>query len=65
MSSAKYHQIKDHILTQIRSGQWQEFQRVPSENQLAQQVGFLGSFRGTITASMHAAGIWKPSALGR
>ncbi|GAP74709.1 HTH-type transcriptional repressor YvoA [Pseudoalteromonas sp. THAF3] len=37
MSSAKYHQIKDHILTQIRSGQWQEFQRVPSENQLAQQ----------------------------
>ena len=37
MGAAKYSQIKSHILTQIRSGEWQENQRVPSENQLAQQ----------------------------
>ena len=37
MSEAKYSQIKNHILSHIRSGQWQENHRVPSENQLAQQ----------------------------
>ncbi|MFY8273896.1 histidine utilization repressor [Pseudoalteromonas sp. SSDWG2] len=37
MAEAKYDQIKNHILTQIRGGHWQENERVPSENQLAQQ----------------------------
>ncbi len=37
MGTAKYSEIKTHILTQIRSGQWQENHRVPSENQLAQE----------------------------
>lgn len=37
MALAKFTLIKNHILAQIKSGLWQEYQRVPSENQLAEQ----------------------------
>lgn len=35
--TAKFTQIKQHILTAIETGQWQEYDKVPSENELAQQ----------------------------
>ncbi|WP_394129159.1 histidine utilization repressor [Shewanella maritima] len=36
MALAKFAEIKQHILTQIEEGQWQENAKVPSENQLAE-----------------------------
>jgi len=37
MSITKFAQIKQFIVDNIRSGQWQENDRVPSENELTNQ----------------------------
>lgn len=37
MAPAKFEQIKQYICQQVESGQWQENDRVPSENALSQQ----------------------------
>lgn len=38
-SQPRYRQVKDHILANIRSGDWPPGSRVPSENDLAAQFG--------------------------
>ena len=39
MTTPKFTQIKQFIFKQIESGKWSEHQRVPSENELAEQFG--------------------------
>ena len=39
MAQNKYQIIKQHLLQKIESGQWPEYQVVPSENVLAEQFG--------------------------
>jgi GntR family histidine utilization transcriptional repressor len=37
MSTPVYQEIKDHILSRIRAGEWKEGDQVPSENELARE----------------------------
>ncbi|MBI2720054.1 MAG: histidine utilization repressor [Rhizobiales bacterium] len=51
-----YARVKDHILTQIRSGSWAPGARVPSENELVESFGISRMTANRALRELHAEG---------